>query len=103
MSTACSKEDGQRDYPNWNPRIVILDPHNEYGAAFPAHSRLSTDRWHICSLPYWLLSFQETVALLIGKTEFVATSQANIVKSALMDARKEGAADLGLRCGGDYG
>lgn len=82
-------------YANWKPRIVILDPHNEYGAAFPAHSRLSTDDGTL-SLPYWLLNFQETVALLIGKTEFVATSQANIVKSALMDARKEGAVVLGL-------
>ena len=36
------------------------------------------------------------IALLIGKTEFVATSQANIVKSALMQARNEGAAVLQL-------
>lgn len=85
-------------YENWSPRIVILDPHNEYGTAFPAHSRLSTDDGTL-SLPYWLLNFQETVALLIGKTEFVATSQANIVKSALMDARNEGAIALGLAGG----
>lgn len=85
-------------YENWSPRIVILDPHNEYGTAFPAHSRLSTDDGTL-SLPYWLLNFQETVALLIGKTEFVATSQANIVKSALMDARNEGATALGLTGG----
>ena len=82
-------------YANWKPRIVILDPHNEYSAAFPAHSRLSTDDGTL-ALPYWLLNFQEMVALLIGKTEFVATSQANIIKSALMDARKEGAGLLGL-------
>lgn len=82
-------------YANWNPRIIILDPHNEYGAAFPAASRLSTDDGTLL-LPYWLLNFQEMVALLIGKTEFVATSQANIVKSALMNARSEGAAVLGL-------
>lgn len=82
-------------YANWNPRIIILDPHNEYGAAFSAASRLSTDDGTL-SLPYWLLNFQEMVALLIGKTEFVATSQANIVKSALMDARNEGAAALNL-------
>ena len=82
-------------YANWNPRIVILDPHNEYGSAFPAASKLSTDDGTL-SLPYWLLNFQETVALLIGKTEFVATSQANIVKSALMDSRKEGAIALHL-------
>ncbi|MFI5395205.1 MAG: ATP-binding protein [Candidatus Binatia bacterium] len=85
-------------YASWKPRIVILDPHNEYGAAFPAHSRLSIDDGTL-SLPYWLLNFQETVALLIGKTEFVATSQANIVKSALMDARNEGATVLGLEVG----
>ena len=89
------KEEG---YANWKPRIVILDPHNEYGAAFPAHSRMSTDDGTL-SLPYWLLNFQETVALLIGKTEFVATSQANIVKSALMDARNEGATALSLEVG----
>ena len=85
-------------YTNWKPRIVILDPHNEYGVAFSAHSRLSTDDGTLV-LPYWFLNFQETVALLIGKTEFVATSQANIVKSALIDARKEGAVCLGLEVG----
>jgi uncharacterized protein len=85
-------------YANWKPRIVILDPHNEYGTAFPVHSRMSTDDGTL-SLPYWLLNCQETVQLLIGKTEFVATSQANIVKSALMDARSEGATALGLEVG----
>ena len=73
------ERDQEADYANWKPRIVILDPHNEYGAAFPAHSKLSTDDGTL-SLPFWLLNFQEMVALLIGKTEFVATSQANIIK-----------------------
>ena len=41
-------------HPSWKPRIVILDPHNEYGAAFPNHSRLSTDDGSL-HLPYWLL------------------------------------------------
>lgn len=81
-------------HDTWHPRIIILDPHNEYGAAFPNHSRLSTDDGSL-SLPYWLLNFQETIALLIGKTEFVATSQANIVKSALLESRKEGAIAIG--------
>lgn len=85
-------------YATWKPRIVILDPHNEYGAAFPAHSKLSTDDGTL-SLPYWLLNFQETVALLIGKTEFVATSQANIIKKVLLEARIEGAQALGLQEG----
>lgn len=82
-------------YRKWLPRIIILDPHNEYPAAFPAHKRLSTDDGSL-SLPYWLLNCQESVALLIGKTEFVATSQANIVKTALLKARIKGAQELGL-------
>jgi hypothetical protein len=79
--------------------VIQLGEHvGSGGAPCFAHSRLSTDDGTL-SLPYWLLSFQETVALLIGKTEFVATSQANIVKSALIDARKEGAGVLGLDSG----
>ena len=79
----------------WQPRIIMLDPHNEYGEAFPGHKRLSTDE-NSLQLPYWLLNFQETVSLLVGKTEFVATSQSNIVKRALQKAREEGAAKIGL-------
>jgi DNA helicase HerA-like ATPase len=82
-------------YQSWHPQIVVLDPHNEYGAAFPDHVRLCTDETSL-SLPYWLLNLQETINLLIGKTEFVATSQANIVKIALLMARRDaaGAVDL---------
>jgi DNA helicase HerA-like ATPase len=80
----------------WMPRIVVLDPHNEYANAFgDKHTRLSTDEGTL-KLPYWLLSFQETVSLIIGKTEFVATSQSNIVKLALLNARCDGAKALGI-------
>lgn len=79
----------KQGYENWNPRIVLLDPHNEYGAAFPGHQRLSTDEGTL-SLPYWMLSLDETIGLLIGKTEYAATSQSNIVKNALLDVRQQG-------------
>ena len=68
-------------YEVWRPRIVILDPHNEYGTAFKSHKRLSTDEGSL-DLPYWLLNLDETINLLIGKTEYAATSQSNIVKHA---------------------
>ena len=80
---------------NWNPRIILLDPHNEYSHAFENHAKLSTDDGSLI-LPYWLLNYSETISLLIGKTEFVATSQANIVKKALLYARVKGAEVLGL-------
>jgi DNA helicase HerA-like ATPase len=82
-------------HQNWHPQIVVLDPHNEYGAAFPDHVRLCTDE-NSLSLPYWLLNLQETVNLLIGKTEFVATSQANIVKTAILRARHDAAQTVRL-------
>ena len=85
----------QAGYNSWHPQIIVLDPHNEYGSAFPDHIRLCTDE-NSLSLPYWLLNLQETVNLLIGKTEFVATSQANVVKNALLKARKEAAESLGM-------
>ena len=85
----------EENLPSWNPRIVVLDPHNEYSAAFPLNQKLSTDDGSLV-LPYWLLNFTETITLLIGKTEFVATSQANIVKRALLAARINGATVLGL-------
>ena len=80
---------------NWNPKIIILDPHREYGAAFPEASTVSTDDQTL-SLPYWLLSLQELSNLLIGRTASAATSQANIVKDALAQAREEGAEQIGL-------
>ncbi len=92
----CLLERGENQkYPKWNPRIVLLDPHNEYGDAFKVHRRLSTDEGTL-SLPYWLLNFQEIISLLIGKTEFVATSQANIVKAALLEGRQKAAEMLQL-------
>jgi len=80
-------------HANWKPQIVVLDPHNEYGKAFKDHKRLSTDEGTL-SLPYWLLDLDETIGLLIGKTEYAATSQSNIVKNALLAARMKSAADL---------
>ena len=80
-------------YGKWKPLIVVLDPHNEYGQAFKGHKRLSTDEGTL-SLPYWLLDLDETIGLLIGKTEYAATSQANIVKNALLSARSNAAKDL---------
>jgi uncharacterized protein len=81
------------EHVNWMPQIVVLDPHNEYGKAFKGHKRLSTDEGSL-SLPYWLLDLEETISLLIGKAEHAATSQSNIVKNALLTARKKSAKDV---------
>ena len=82
-------------YQNWHPQIIILDPHNEYGAAFPDHVRLCTDE-NTLNLPYWLFNLEEMVSLFVGKTEEAATSQTNIIKNALLVARQDGAEKIGI-------
>ena len=82
-------------HQHWHPQIIILDPHNEYGKAFAGHQRLSTDEGSL-KLPYWLLDLEESLSLFIGKTEFAATSQSNIIKNALIAVRGNAAGILGL-------
>lgn len=82
-------------HQHWHPQIIILDPHNEYGKAFPKHQRLSTDEGSL-KLPYWLLDLEESLGLFIGKTEHAATSQSNIVKNALIAVREQAAEKLRL-------
>jgi len=67
--------------------MILLDPHNEYRRAFPDNAEIIDPT--SLNLPHWLLNFEESVALFIGKTEFVATSQTNILKDAILAARRD--------------
>ena len=79
-----------------HPRILIIDPHGEYGTAFKeraiiyrAYDPLGNEETvgSPISLPYWLMSADEFRTLVIGKTEQEATSQNNIVYKAITYAR----------------
>jgi DNA helicase HerA-like ATPase len=49
---------------NPEAHIVLLDPHNEYATSFGERAEvISTQNLH---LPYWLLTFEELVEVLIG-------------------------------------
>ena len=78
------------------PNIVIIDPHGEYAEAFGDKAEVfqaynafteAADAGTKLKLPYWLLSADEFRSLIIGKTEFEATSQANTIQKALTHAR----------------
>ncbi|MHB1656111.1 MAG: ATP-binding protein [Burkholderiales bacterium] len=78
------------------PRIVIIDPHGEYGQAFGdraivyrAYDPIGHEQaqGEPIKLPYWLMSADEFRLLAIGKTEFEATSQNNVIYKALTYAR----------------
>lgn len=78
------------------PNIILIDPHGEYASAFRSRAQVYCAYDAIgagaggasnLSLPYWLMSGDEFRSLLIGKTEFEATSQSNTVYKALAHAR----------------
>lgn len=66
--------------------IILLDPHNEYGKAFGNRAEVIDPT--TLNLPHWLMNFEESTELFVGKTEFAATSQTNILKEAILDARR---------------
>lgn len=79
-----------------HPRIVIIDPHAEYGTAFNeraivyrAYDPINNEAvdGQTINLPYWLMSADEFRLLVIGKTEFEATTQHNVIYKALTHAR----------------
>jgi len=79
-----------------HPRIIVIDPHGEYGHAFKhraivyrAYDPLGNEEatGSPISLHYWLMSADEFRTLVIGKTEQEATSQNNIVYKAITYAR----------------
>ena len=85
----------------FRPRIVLIDPHGEYARAFndrcmvfraySAASDESADNNAIpLRLPYWLMSGEEFRDLVIGKTEWEATSENNILLKALRHSRLVG-------------
>ena len=47
--------------------IVLLDPHNEYATAFTEWAEVVSPR--NMQLPYWLLTFEELVEVLLGDVE----------------------------------
>jgi Helicase HerA, central domain len=47
--------------------IVLLDPHNEYSTAFTEWGEVISPR--NMQLPYWLLTFEELVEVLLGATD----------------------------------
>jgi uncharacterized protein len=66
--------------------IILLDPHNEYSKAFGNKSEVIDPT--TLNLPHWMLNFEESIELFVGKTERAATSQTNILKEAILSARR---------------
>jgi DNA helicase HerA-like ATPase len=75
-----------------NAHVVLLDPHNEYAAAFGDRAEVvNVDN---LQLPFWLLDFEEAVEVLVrGGTAQEQEAQAIILKDAITRARRHFAID----------
>ncbi|MDQ7831210.1 MAG: DUF87 domain-containing protein, partial [Desulfovibrionaceae bacterium] len=67
--------------------IVLLDPHDEYAAAFGDMAlSVTPDDLH---LPYWLLDFEEMTHVLCSSGQPYREVEANILKEAVLAAKHE--------------
>lgn len=67
--------------------LILLDPHNEYRRAFSDRAEIIDPT--SLNLPHRLLNFEESIELFVGRTEHAATSQTNILKDAILSARRD--------------
>lgn len=66
--------------------IVLLDPHNEYRQAFGERAEIVSPQ--NMEMPYWLLNFEETVELLIGREGMSAETEVGILKGGILEAKR---------------
>ena len=84
--------------------MVLLDPHNEYAPAFGESAEVISQR--NMQLPYWLLTFEELIEVLIGnpqerKAEVELLQDMIPVAKARYGAGRGNAREAGLRRGSD--
>ena len=78
-----------------NGHIIILDPHDEYAAAFKERAEsITTENLR---LPYWMMNLEEHIEIIIGPRTPEREVEVDILKRTLLAARKESAKDK------DYG
>jgi len=74
-----------------NGRIILLDPHNEYGTCFGEAVELV--RLGDLSIPYWFLNFEELVETIIGDAKKYA-DEVDILRDIIPSAKRHFNANL---------
>jgi len=67
--------------------VLILDPHNEYGAAFGELAEVISPA--NLELPYWLLNFDEMKELVIGESSRTPEIDASILNYVIVEAKRK--------------
>jgi uncharacterized protein len=72
-------------YPNGH--VVMIDPHGEYGAAFPDIGEIISAS--TLQLPYWLLNYEEIVEIFCSKDPVSRNREAAILRDAILSAKRD--------------
>src|ERR1044071_3669680 len=67
--------------------VLLLDPHGEYGPAFPDMAENITP--DDLSLPYWLFGFDEIVEVLCSREPATRSREVPILKEAIVHAKRD--------------
>ncbi|MCF6226239.1 MAG: DUF853 family protein [Xanthomonadales bacterium] len=79
-----------------NAHIILLDPHNEYSSnnsftntpVFPADKTRCVSANEL-EIPYWLLSYEELIELLVDKEEEYASLQIAFLRGVVLDLKRD--------------
>ncbi len=71
--------------------VILLDPHNEYAQAFGDMAEVASTS--DLQLPYWLLTFEEMVEVMVSKEGSDRQAQITILKDAIVESKKSMAGD----------
>ena len=74
--------------------ILLLDPHGEYGSAFPDIADNITPE--ALRLPYWLFGFDEIAAVVCSKEVVARSREILILKEAIVYAKRDFLGDAGV-------
>jgi DNA helicase HerA-like ATPase len=72
---------------NPNAHVVLLDPHDEYAAAFQGVADCITPR--NLQLPYWLLSFEEISELFCSRDPNARSRETPILREAIVRSKND--------------
>jgi len=75
-------------YPS--ARIVVIDPHGEYGAAFQDSARVFSigDKKHPLFVPYWALSFDELAWFLVDRRSASESQQDMLLREKIFEEKR---------------
>lgn len=77
-------------------RIVVIDPHGEYGSALQGQARVFSigDSTYPLIVPYWALSFDELAWFLVDRRGASETQQDTILRDRIFESKQKSCDDL---------